>query len=244
MAELNIGFVSANGRRGPHYDDFLRLIPPPVDLEICPLDLWRDSLYDLAGKTEQHIDITSRLAAEKGWEGVALMGAPMQVQNPGHTEKLREVVGIPVTTALESGAAALRAYGATAALLLTPFDDGLNALLRDFLAEQGIRAVVPANERTDTRREDVNATERKTPEEVYGLAVDAFAQAEGVQAVYFQGAPLNPLPVLERLEDAFGVPVIASNPAMFWSLASILGRSYSVPNGGRLLREWPPYPAS
>ncbi len=193
MAELNIGFVSANGRRGPHYDDFLRLIPPEVDLQIEPLDLWRDSLYDLAGKTDQHIEITTRLAAEKGWQGVALMGAPMQAQNPDHIGKLRSMLDIPVTTALESGAAALKAFGATDVLLLTPFDDGLNALLREFLAERGVNAVVPANDRADTRREDVAATERKTPDEVYQLAAAAFEAAPGVEAVYFQGAPLKPV---------------------------------------------------
>ncbi len=240
MADLNIGFVSANGRRGPHYDDFLRLIPSQVNLQIEPLDLWRDSLYDLAGKTDEHIAITTRLAAENGWQGVALMGAPMQAQNPDHIGKLRSLLDIPVTTALESGTAALKAFGAADVLLLTPFDDGLNRLLREFLAGQGINATVPASARADTRREDVAATERKTPEEVYQLAVSAFEAAPGAQAIYFQGAPLNPLLVLERLEADLGAPVVASNPAMFWSLASLLGRSYSVPNGGRLLREWPP----
>ncbi len=239
MANLNVGFLSASGRRAPHYDDFLRLVPPDVDLEIVPLGLWGGSLYDLAGKADEHIEITTKLAKEKAWEGIALMGAPMQVQNPEHIGKLRAVLDIPVTTALESGAAAVKAFGTTDILLLTPFDDGLNAMLRDFLAERGLNAAFPANARTDTRREDVQATERKTPEEVYQLAVDAFANAPGAQAVYFQGAPLNPLHILERLEADLGVPVVASNPAMFWSIASILGHSFSVPNAGRLLREWP-----
>ena len=103
------------------------------------------------------------------------MGAPMQVQNPDHIGKLRAVLDIPITTALESGAAAVKAFGATDILLLTPFDDGLNTMLRDFLASQGVRATFPVNNRTDTRREDVQATEQKTAEEVYQLAVDAFA---------------------------------------------------------------------
>ena len=242
MADVKLGFLSASGRYAAHYDDFLRLVPPEVDLEITPLGLWAGSLYDLAGKTDEHIEITTRLAGEKGWEGLALMGAPMQVQNPDHIGKLRARLDIPVTTALESGAAAVKAFGATDILLLTPFDDGLNTMLRDFLAGQSVRATFPVNNRTDTRREDVHATEQKTADEVYRLAIDAFANAPGAQAVYFQGAPLNPLLTLERLEADLGVPVVASNPAMFWSIASILGRSYSVPNGGRLLREWPARP--
>lgn len=239
MTAAKLGFLSANSRYGKHYDDFLRLIPPDVDLEIVPLGLWRDSLYDLAGATGQHVETTARLAGEKGWDGIALMGAPVQVQNPELLDRMRETLSIPVTTALESGAAAVKALGASNILLLTPFDDGLNAMLERFLTGRGLSVTVPATGRSDTRREDVASTERKTPEEVYQLAVEAFANAPGAEAVYFQGAPLNPIPVIERLETDLGVPVAASNPAMFWHIASLLGHRFPVPNGGRLLREWP-----
>ena len=239
MATVSLGFLSANYRHGSHHDDFLRLIPADVDMEIIPLGLWSDSLYDLKGKTEEHIETTTALAREKGWDGIALMGAPMQVQNPEHIQQLRAVLSIPVTTALDSGVAAVKAFGARRILLLTPFDDGLNALLEQFIRAEGLDVTAPVTNRADTRREDVSATERKSPEEVYQLAVDAFANAPDVDAIYFQGAPLNPLHVLERLESDLGVPVVASNPAMFWHIASVLGHRFSVSGGGRLLGEWP-----
>ena len=242
MATVRLGFLSANSRgHSAHYDDFLRLVPDEADVRIVPLDLWQNSLYDLEGKTREHIERTTALVAEHGWDGIALMGAPMQVQNPGHVEELRSLLSIPATTALESGAAAVRAFGARRILLLTPFDDGLNAMLREFLTSQGLDVVAPVNNRTDTSREDVRSTERKSADEVYRLAADAFADAPEVDAVYFQGAPLNPLLVVERLEADLGVPVVASNPAMLWHIASLLGhRLPSRAEGcGRLLREWP-----
>ncbi len=241
MATARFGFLSANFRRGPHYDDFLRLMPGEADVEIIPLGLWRESLYDLKGKTQEHIERTTALAAEHQWDAVALMGAPMQVQNPEHIHALRAVLGIPATTALEAGAAAVKAFGASRILLLTPFDDGLNALLRDFLAAEGLDAAVPAANRDDTRREDVASTERMSADEVRRLASDAFAEAPDAEAVYFQGAPLNPLPALERIEADLGVPVVASNPAMFWHAAGLIGARLpsDVPGCGRLLREWP-----
>lgn len=242
MATVSLGFLSANSRgHSTHYDDFLRLVPDEADVQIMPLDLWQNSLYDLAGKTREHIARTTALVAEHGWDGIALMGAPMQVQNPGHVEELRGLLSIPATTALESGAAAVKAFGARRILLLTPFDDGLNAMLRDFLTGEGLDVVVPETNRTDTSREDVTSTERKSADEVYQLAADAFAKTPDVDAIYFQGAPLNPLLVVERLEANLGVPVVASNPAMLWNITSLLGHSLpsSAEGCGRLLREWP-----
>ena len=45
--------------------------------------------------------------------------------------------------------------------------------------------------------------------------------------------------ILQRLEDALGLPVVSSNSAMVWHLLSQLKLQYSVGRHGRLLREWP-----
>jgi maleate cis-trans isomerase len=50
---------------------------------------------------------------------------------------------------------------------------------------------------------------------------------------------MDPLPIIERLEDALAVPVITSNTAMIWNLLSKLGLKYSVKNYGKLLAQWP-----
>jgi len=58
-------------------------------------------------------------------------------------------------------------------------------------------------------------------------------------AIYFQGATMDPLPIIQRVEDALNIPVIASNPAMIWNMLSMLGVKDSVKNYGRLLSTWP-----
>jgi maleate cis-trans isomerase len=50
---------------------------------------------------------------------------------------------------------------------------------------------------------------------------------------------MNPLPIIHRLEGALNVPVIASDPAMFWHVLSQLGIKDSVKGYGKLLAEWP-----
>ena len=63
----------------------------------------------------------------------------------------------------------------------------------------------------------------------------AAAQDQGTLA----GAVLDPLAIIGDMERELGVPVIASNPAMLWSILSKLGRSYRIEGSGRLLAEWP-----
>jgi maleate isomerase len=158
----------------------------------------------------------------------------MEVQNPGLAVDIRAAVSIPVTTALEAGAAALRALGTRKTLLLCPFNERLKGMLRDHLAGEGIEAMLPS----DAFETITNAAEQ-TPEQVYELAKDRLSKAPGAQAIYFQGAPLNPVPVLDQLEADLGVPVIGSNPTMMWHILSKLGLNFKGGGKGRLLREWP-----
>ena len=58
-------------------------------------------------------------------------------------------------------------------------------------------------------------------------------------AIYFQGAIMDPLPIIQRLEETLSAPVIATNPAMIWHLLSKLEVKDSVKGYGKLLAEWP-----
>jgi maleate cis-trans isomerase len=60
-----------------------------------------------------------------------------------------------------------------------------------------------------------------------------------VDAIYFQGAVLDPIKSLERLESELGKTVVASNPAMLWYVLSKLRLRYPISGYGRLLRDWP-----
>ena len=104
-----------------------------------------------------------------------------------------------------AGRAALRAFGVRRALLLTPFDAERNELLREHLAKSGIEAVLPKSPVTKENTDlSPQTAERYTADEVYGIAVEAFRETGGADAVYFQGAPLDPLLVWERLESELG----------------------------------------
>jgi maleate cis-trans isomerase len=216
----------------PHHGNFLALLPPDVQLEF--LGYVESEAATGSGPTVE----AARAAAEKGLQGVLVTGAPREVANPTLFEDLRSAVDIPVTTALNAGAAALHAYGARRALVLTPFDEQIRNGIRDNLAKRGIEATVPYV----VGGGPAEAT-GLGPETVYELAHSAWEVNRDLDTIYFQGAVLDPLPVIERLEKEIGKPIVASNPAMLWYILSKLGRTYHIEGHGRLLSEWPALPA-
>ncbi len=230
----HIGFVSPNAKWGAHYDDLLALVPDGVQVDIQPLGLYRTSLNELSEAGGDHLAKTTQLVAERGWQGVAVTGAPMQVQNRDLPDRLRAATGVPVTTALESSTAALRALSAERALVMTPFDRSMNERVGEYLKSAGIDAVFP-----EAALGSVETAVALSADEVYELAKGALMAASDVEAIYFQGARLNPLGCLERMETDFSVPIVASNPAMLWNLLSVLGEHRPSGVGGRLLRDWP-----
>ena len=230
---LQIGFLRP-GAGNTHYDEFAAMIPDGIDLEMVELGILRSALTDFAGRSDAIVERVAETTRERGWQGVIVPGAPVEVQNPGLRARLAETLDVPFTTALGAGARALRTFGASRILLLTPFDAHMNSLVVPHLEAAGFDVQLASlGFNSEQEAVDLDASV------VFDLARGALRQAEGVQALYFQGAVLNPLPVIDEMEAEFGLPVIASNPAMLWAIASDLGGTFSIEGKGRLVREWP-----
>ncbi len=234
--DLKIGFIKP-GAGNTHYDEFAAMIPPGIDLEMVELGVLRTALTDFAGRADAIIERAVTLTRESGWQGVIVPGAPVEVQNPGLRARLSEALDVPFTTALGAGENALRAFGASRILLLTPFDTYMNSLVVPHLTAAGFDVQL-ADLGFNSEQEAVGLDGSV----VFDMARGAVQAADGVQALYFQGAVLNPLPVIDEMEAEFGLPIVSSNPAMLWSVASQLGGSFSIEDKGRLVREWPPLP--
>jgi maleate cis-trans isomerase len=236
MAETikaKIGFVSAGKSSMPHYHSFTPLIPEDVRIDHQGLGLYGESLYEIADKRETIVRRVKELAAELDWKGVIVTAAPTEVLNPGLYEALEAALPIPFTTALNACVAALRVYAAQRVLLLTPFDARLNDLICRHLEKAGVSAVAPHP------FQELGVPKRMSPDQVFELTKKSIGAVAKVDAVYFQGAVLDPIKVLEELESELGMTVIASNPAMLWYLLSKLKLAYPMPGYGRLLKEWP-----
>jgi maleate isomerase len=153
--------------------------------------------------------------------------------NPGLFAALNAVLQIPVTTALTASVHALQHYDAKRLLLLTPFETRLNGMIEEYLTDAGFSVRAPKS------FANIGEAGRLGPAAVYDLTKQALAEVGSVDAIYFQGAVLDPLPVLQQIENDLKITAIASNPAMLWEILSQLGRRAPIPGYGKLLADWP-----
>jgi len=233
VEQLNIGFISPGPATWPHYDSFMALIPEFVRFDFQGLGLYGKSLYEIAGTKAEIVSRIGELAITKPWHAVIVIGAPTEVMNPGLFTDLKSALKIPVTTALSASLAALRTYQAKRLLLLTPFESRLNRMIEDYLGGAGFEVSAP---RSFT---DIGQAGQLGPQAVYDLTKEAMKEAGDVDAIYFQGAVLDPLKVLDKIESDLKTTAIASNPAMLWDILSQLDRRAAISGYGRLLAEWP-----
>jgi len=235
--KAKIGFVSGGASSMPHYNSFLPMVPAEVELDFQGLQLYGNSLYEIGGKKETIVRRVGEFVLNREWDGVIVTAAPTEVLNPGLYDALQAVLSVPFTTALHACVAALRVYTAQRVLLLTPFDARLNELICEHLQKVGVTALAPHS------FQELGVPKRMLPDEVFELTKKHLSAVGKVDAIYFQGAVLDPIKVLDKIESELKATVIASNPAMFWYVLSKLKLSYPMNGYGRLMREWPALPA-
>ena len=232
-----IGFIGSSAPASPHHDSFRAFIPKDIEFTFVQEAGEKSSLYDARGKVEPLIGQVRRLITERRWDGVIISGAPKEALNPGMWEQVSAALDIPIALALRSSVAALKAFAAKRILLMTPVDDQLKKMYDDYLAEFGIQSFHPPQ----ILRAHTDA-QKLTSSDVESMTHKALAEFPGIDAIYFQGALLDPIPLLDKLEGELSLPIVASNPAMLWLMLSKLGRRYSINGYGRLLSAWPHQP--
>ena len=228
-----IALITCGPMSRSHFAGVGPLAPPNTVVDIESLQLYSDDLYAIEHKKSAILEKIQALQKQHKWAGVMLVAAPTEVLNPGLFDALQEQLNIPVTTALDACIAALRAYSAQRVLLLTPFDARLNRLICEHLEKHGVQALAPSP------FELLGDAIKMTPDQVFEHTRAAMDQVGPVDAIYFQGAVLDPLKILDRLESELNTTVIASNPAMIWRMLAGLGQRHSLGGFGKLLREWP-----
>ena len=235
---LKIGFIGSSAPSSPHHDSFRAFIPTDIDFTFVQEAGEKTSLYDARGKVDALIDQVRGLVVERNWQGVIISGAPKEALNPGMWKRVSAALNVPVSLALRSSVAALKAFGARRILLMTPVDDQLKKRYQDYIAGFDIETFFPPQ----TLRAHTDAL-KLTPDDVAAMTRTALSEFPNVDAIYFQGALLDPLPVLEKMESEFKLPIVASNPAMLWLILSKLEQQYRIDGYGKLLASWPKVPA-
>lgn len=233
--KVHLGLLTSRSADRPHFDGFRGLVPAEVGLTIESVGVGPDAAVD--DRTEAVLRRATEIVRDHPIEGLIITGAPLTVLNPDIEKKLAEAITtIPVTIAVRAATAALHAINSKRLILMTPFDDEINSRLQDRLKQSGLTVLsCPSLEYLGARTGAHVAADK-----IFGIMEKIVHETPGADAIYFQGAPFNPLPIISRIESELKLPVIASNPAMLWHILSRLGHKFSIQGYGRLLASWPP----
>jgi maleate cis-trans isomerase len=238
VPRAKIGFLGSSAPSSSHHASFRKFIPNDIEFTFVQESGSHASLYDAKGKVRTLISESRELIDQRKWSGLIISGAPKEALNPGMWEQVTSALNIPVALALRSSVAALKAFSAKRILLMTPVDDQLKKLYHDYLAGFEIDSFYPPQ----VLRAHTDAV-TLAPNDVQAMTRQAVMQFSNIDAIYFQGALLDPIPILGQLENDLKLPIVASNPAMLWLVLSKLGFSYPIEGYGRLLSTWPAVPA-
>jgi len=232
---IRLGLLSPATPNKPHFKHVDNLLPPGVALIHEGLGLLGEAYLDLADKADQVIAKATDFTRRNKVDGLILTGGFIGLFNPGIDAQVSAAIHLPVVTAVSSVITALRTFAAQSVLLMTPFDAKSDGVIEDHLRSLGFTVYLgPAFE-----GRKAGSGVDLTPEQLFALVAATYRNYPAADAIYFQGATMDPLSIIEGLETELSVPVIASNPAMIWNMLSTLGVKASVKNYGRLLSTWP-----
>jgi maleate cis-trans isomerase len=234
--KVHIGLLTSRSGDRPHFDEFRGLVPAEVGLTIESVGVGPDATVD--ARTEAVLRRAQEIARDQPIQGLIITGAPLTVQNPNIEKELDDAITIPLTTPVRAATAALHTINAKNLILMTPFDDQINSRIRARLKQSALNVLsCPSLEYLGAR------TGTHVPaDKIFDIMEKIVHETPDADAVYFQGAPFNPLPIIDRIERDLKLPVIASNPAMLWHILSRLRHKFSIHGYGRLLASWPPLP--
>jgi maleate isomerase len=233
-SSVQIGILSPATPNRPHFKSLDGILPPGVSIAHEGLGLLGESYQDLAGKEDVIVTRARELVEKHKVAGLMLTGGFVTLFNPGIEAKVANTIGLPVVSAISSAVAALTAFAAKSVLLMTPFDRASNESIKTHIDRLGFTLHLGPSFDNRIPGTSLNLSQ----DQLFDLVEETFRKSPA-QAIYFQGATMDPLPIIQRLEDRLGVPVVTSNTAMIWNLLSKLGLKYSVKDYGRLLAEWP-----
>lgn len=144
--------------------------------------------------------------------------------------RITDATAIPATTTIQAVLAALAAVRARRLALVTAYPPEVTAAEIRFLEAHGFEVAGWRAEECEYPLQQASVPPGRWQELSLGLK-DTPAEALLISCAGIQIAP-----VLQRIEDDFGRPVIASNQALVWHCLRLLGMSDSVPGFGGLLR--------
>ncbi len=157
------------------------------------------------------------------------------VRLAGRCDELADELGVPVCNASIADHVGLRTLGAERIGVVTPFTPDVDAVVRQNFVDAGFDVVAVGG----TCAPSLPAICTTTLDEVRATfaRVGAEAVAAGATALCQVGTALPVVDLLDELEEATGLPIVACNAAVYWQALRTIGLDDPVPGFGTLLRD-------
>lgn len=228
-----IGFISPSVLEVIPYD-FYRLAPEGIGLVgvTCNIEGWADDQYESA------LGVVDRLAtylASRQVDFIIHSGAPLVVsRGKGFDleliERIRSLTGKPATTTIRAAIDALGHLGIKRLVLASPFPEELNGKMAEFLEAYGFSVL-----HTATLNVKFKELQNVSPAAIHRFALEAIRSAPEADGLYMPCPQWPVADVVESIERDLKKPVVASDPADFWSAFRALGVRDQIAGYGKLL---------
>lgn len=208
-----------------------RMAPPGVQFVTTRMTFRGTRLEDnlrLTHAVEQH----AQLLADAKVDLIAFncTAASLAAGPESICRRITEATGIPATTTIQAVLAALAAVRARRLALVTAYLPEVTAAEIRFLEGHGLEVTGWQAEECEYPLQQASVPPDRWREIALGL------KDTPADALLISCAGIEIASVLQRIEDDFGRPVIASNQALVWHCLRLLGISDSIPGFGGLLR--------
>lgn len=207
------------------------MLPSGVSMLVTRLPLLGSSRTELTGMLDQ-LEASAKLLADAKVEIIVFHCTAVSTFAPdlaqGIRERIEAATGIRAFSTAEAILNALARLKASRVSLLTPYIDEVHQREAAFLEANGIAVESDSNLGINTNTEMA----RLEPGDILRWA--AAHEHGAAQACFLSCTAIRSAPVIDRLEQVLGIPVITSNQSMAWHLLSSSEISSAIAGFGKL----------
>jgi maleate isomerase len=153
------------------------------------------------------------------------------------TAAVAKQTAVPTLSTLQLILQALEAMRITRLVMTSPYPEAMDRLESTFFQANGFTVLKARG----LGLREATQLAQVPPEEIHRLCLETWDT--GADGLLISCMNFNPLPIIQSLEAALGVPVVTSNTATLWGIFRALGLSDPIPGYGRLLAGPLPAPA-
>jgi maleate cis-trans isomerase len=215
--------------------EFSAVLPPTVSLHTGRV-AYRNIDAETQLRCVQELESESRKLADAEVDVIVFAAtAPTLAKGKGYDRELikrmEDASGRPATTSATAFVDALMQLGISKIAIGAPWSKAMDKPMVDFMEASGFKVV---------HSEVVGFVAsielgRVAPQTAYELG--RRADRPDAEAIIMPGGNWSSMPVVERLENDLGKPILVNNAVSLWAGLRLLKRSDSIPGYGRLLRE-------